>query len=1012
MASRELEELPSGPKASPPRADQQSDSDGIKEELQSDPVNTTVKSQKSGKFKRTALTFFGVRKNICILPSFFGGRSKNQCKKGVCKSRTYDGLSKVSHDRCQRGGGCVSAGGFDSHSQSGASGELHGSCPHECSHHTTDRKSLTLGRQRKSLRSLFQSFKQHRGQRNAESDKTEPSTQCKKEVPVIQLNTKHYATECLGSEPDVPDFVDVMCNITIGPECSHKDAKASENGVEKESPKSERDDQVCGDQLEDADLVSVVPGEYVETSRRSSEPCLKLQEKSEFTLKSQTPASSSDQLNLIFGDVASLKSFDSLTGCGDIIADQEDDSFTESTVSGERSRNGGKRASCYLTYQGGGEEMASPEDLDETCIGEFWENNASEEVCCACDPEQTDTTAELTTSHNVDLMNSSSAQQAGGVDTSSMADILTPQSEHQESVPNSDEGYYDSTTPGPDEGQEKSDRLRAARLPRDSYSGDALYELFAPDESLISPLYENKSQLPSSYHGDCLAEPVDVTDSVFVTEMSCLQISAELYKDDFLELPSTRSKSSALAQNAMGLQEIRANKNCNLNSKLQTPASTNNARPDVCNAKGNVSASTEKRTKSTSTDCEEGRGSLSLGSASDPDFETFCEPEEQHLEENKPVALPYRNINSQSADSNSYVDDGQTVCFSQALVDYTKHSEMLSDLETNATFTPNMEALPTIVTFDVVDLHNEGEYDNQIRMELEEDPSSPFEEFEGSYLQKYAFAESDYQMLELYEQNLISNTWAVASLPRHLGLTRVSQSMLSPLSLDRRSRSLDTDSLELKMPDTHRENRAALVSRLQSEEGSERACSPFYRKNGVLSMSEVGDSNGIMALSWQTRSEMALSLPLTDGEITEKVQGLGQPQVRHKLFPCSPDSKSKSQHCCSDASDNSSGDSATQSTDLYSRQCHLPSRLPHSSVVYSGLMEDSDDVTDLFCQSSNLPSCNQGRPVVGREGLSCNRGPLKAGMTKDDMAILGESKMLVDVMIPVACSKHPEASCD
>uniref|UniRef100_A0A1A7Y525 APC membrane recruitment protein 1 n=1 Tax=Iconisemion striatum TaxID=60296 RepID=A0A1A7Y525_9TELE len=1016
MTSRKQEELPSGPKDSPPRAVQQPGSDGIKEELQSDPVNTTVKSQKPGKFKRTALTFFGVRKSICILPSFFGGRSKNQSKKGLCKSRTYDGLSKVSHDDCQRGG-CVSAGDFDFHSQRGAPGELHGSCPRECCHNT-DRKSLTLGRQRKGLRSLFQSFKQHRGQRNAESDKTESSPKCKKEVPVVQLNTKHNVTECLGSEPDVPDFTDVMCNIAIGPECSLKDTKASENSDEEESPKSEHDDQVCGDQLEGVGLVAVVPGGYVETSRRSSEPCLKLQKTSEFTLKSQTPASSSDQLNLIFGDVASLKSFDSLTGCGDIIADQEDDSFTESTVSGERSRNGGKRASCYLTYQGGGEEMASPEDLDETCLGEFWENNVSEEVCCACDPEQTDVTAESTSSHNVGVMSSSSAQQAGGVDTS-MSDVLTPQSEHQESVPNSDEGYYDSATPGPDEGQEKSGRLRAARLPRDSYSGDALYELFAPDESLMSPRYENKSQLPSANHGDCLAEPVDVTDSVFVTEMSCLQISAELYKDDFLELPSTCSKSSVLAQKAMGLQEIRASKNCNLNSKRQTPASVNNTNPDVCNEKGNVSPSTEKRTISTSTDCEERRGSLSLGSASDPDFETFCEPEEQLLEENKPVALPYRNINSQSEDRNSYVDDGQTVCFSQALVDYTKHSEMLSDLETNSTFTPNMEALPTIVTFDVVDMHNEGEYDNQIRMELEEDPSSPFEEFEESYLQKYAFAESDYQMLELYEQNLISNTWAVASLPRHLGLTRVGQSMLNPLSLDRRSRSLDTDSLELKMPDTHRENRAALVSRPQSEEGSERACSPCYKKNVVLSMSEVGDSNGIMALSWQTRSEMALSLPLTDGEITEKVQGLGQPQVRHKLFPCSPDSdfKSKSQHCCSNASDNSSCDSATQHTELYSRQCHLPlcsdSRLPRSSFVYSGLMEDSDDTTDIFCQSSaNLQSYNQGRSLVGREGMSYNRGPLKAGMTKDDMAILGESKTLVDGMIPVACSEHPEASCD
>uniref|UniRef100_A0A3P8SFB0 APC membrane recruitment protein 1 n=1 Tax=Amphiprion percula TaxID=161767 RepID=A0A3P8SFB0_AMPPE len=782
MASRRVDELSSDTKDSPSAAEQLSrrGSDDAAEELQPDTMNVTVKSQKSGKFRRTALTFFGVRKGICILPSFFGGRSKNQSKwsskKGISKSRTHDGLSKRD-----------------------AAGELHSCCHNECSHPTADQKSLTLGRQRKGLRSLFHSFKHHRNHRNVGLDKTEmiamSSHHCKKEVPVVKDNTKQYVTECLGSEPDVPDFADVICDFSIGPECS--DVDALEKSVEKESPKSELDDQLCDDQLEEMNLMAVVSSEYQEPSRGHSEPCLKLHMVSDPVLKSETPAGSSDQLNLIFGDVASLKSFDSLTGCGDIIADQEDDSITESTVSGERSRNGGKRASCYLTYQGGGEEMASPEDLDETCLQDFWENNTSEEICCTCNQDHTDMTAELTSSHNMDLMNSSSAQQAGGMDTSSIADVLTPQSEHQESVPNSDEGYYDSTTPGPEEGQEKTDRLRTGRLPRDSYSGDALYELFAPDESLISPHYENKAKLPSSKQCDYLSEPVDVSDSAF---------------------------------------EIGVNINCNLNLKPQAAVSMNNVEPDIYDEKGDVLASTEKRTKPMNAECEKRH--------------------KEHLEENKPVALPYKNVSSQSQDCNSDLDDGQTVCFSQALVDYTKHTQMLSnlhssvdDLETNSAFTPNMEALPTIVTFDVVDMHNEGEYDEQIHMELEEDISSPYQEFEESYLQKDAFAECDYQMLDLYEQNLISNTWAVASLPRHLGLTRVSQSMPNPLSLDRRSRSLDTESLELKMPDTYRENRAAIVSCPQTEKDSERDSSPYYQKNVILSASELRDSNSIMALS-------------------------------------------------------------------------------------------------------------------------------------------------------------------
>ncbi|KAK5858985.1 hypothetical protein PBY51_003084 [Eleginops maclovinus] len=1020
MASREVDELPSDTKELVPASAEisQCGPDDITEEPQLETMNTTVKSQKSGKFRRTAQTFFGVRKNFCILPSFFGGRSKNpskwSSKKAINKSRTHDGLSDLSHDDNLRSG-YNSAADLLYHDPRGSTGELHSSCQNECSHLGADQKTLTLTRQKRGFRSLFQSFRYHRNHRNAGSDKPEmiamSSPRCKKEVPVVQDNTKQFVTECLESEPDVPDFADVSCDMSIGAECIDADEMPSEKGGEQDSPKSEVDGGTCDNVMEEISLMAVVSCELKESSRGHSEPCLKLETMSEPLLKSQTPAGSSDQLNLIYGDVASLKSFDSLTGCGDIIADQEDDSITESTVSGERSRSGGKRASCYLTYQGGGEEMASPEDLDEECLQDFWGNNASEEMCYTCNQEITDLTADLSSSHNMDLLNSSSAQQASGMDASSIADVLTPQSEHQESVPTSDEGYYDSTTPGPDDRQENSDRLRAERLPRDSYSGDALYELFAPDESLISPHYENKSKLPGSKQ--YLSEPVNVTDSAFVPEMNRLQISGQLYEvHGFLEKPSTCSKSSESAQKAMGRQEIGMNKNCNLNSKPQTSVNKSNTEPNVCEEKGNMSsASTEKNLKSINTECEKRHSSVSFGSTSDPDFETFCEPKEQHLEENKPVALPYKNISSQSAVDINDSDDGQTVCFSQALVDYTKHSQMLSnlrndvdDLETNSAFTSNMQALPTIVTFDVVDMHNEGEYDEQIHMELEEDISSPYQDFEESYLQKDAFAECDYQMLDMYEQNLISNTWAIASLPRHLGLTRVSQSMPNALSLDRRSRSLDRESLELKMPDTYRENRAAIVASPQIETDS----STYYKKNVLVSASEDRDSSSIMALSWQTRSEMALSLPLTDGGFNEQVQSLSQTQVKRKIM-----SSSSSSDCpniktqlCSKVSVNSQNN----------RQQHLPSQadscLPHSTFLYSGMMDgESDDVDeDVFCKAAthlhSYKKCGKSRPVASREAVSHTGSLLNTGGLNDDMTVLSETRTPRDV----AGNKLPEAT--
>uniref|UniRef100_A0A8K9VC44 APC membrane recruitment protein 2 n=1 Tax=Oncorhynchus mykiss TaxID=8022 RepID=A0A8K9VC44_ONCMY len=57
--------------------------------------------------------------------------------------------------------------------------------------------------------------------------------------------------------------------------------------------------------------------------------------------------------SLLFTDVTSLKSFDSLTGCGDIIADQPS-------------------GSGVVAYMGGGEEMASPDGVDDADMQGLW----------------------------------------------------------------------------------------------------------------------------------------------------------------------------------------------------------------------------------------------------------------------------------------------------------------------------------------------------------------------------------------------------------------------------------------------------------------------------------------------------------------------------------------------------------------------------------------------------------------------------------------------------------------
>ncbi|KFV67298.1 APC membrane recruitment protein 1, partial [Dryobates pubescens] len=168
--------------------------------------------------------------------------------------------------------------------------------------------------------------------------------------------------------------------------------------------------------------------------------------------------------SLILGDATSLKSFDSLTGCGDDIAEPD---ITESTMPVERSRDAAKRSSCLVTYQGGGEEMAIPEEAEEY-LHQIWDSGVAGDRRYGA--QVSSSSLETHASHEAEA-HPYLGEAMDGVD------LLTPQSDQQESAPNSDEGYYDSTTPGPeDEGGDGLGEIKKERLPRDSYSGDALYE--------------------------------------------------------------------------------------------------------------------------------------------------------------------------------------------------------------------------------------------------------------------------------------------------------------------------------------------------------------------------------------------------------------------------------------------------------------------------------------------------------------------------------------------------------
>ncbi|XP_051968565.1 APC membrane recruitment protein 1 [Xyrauchen texanus] len=721
------------------------------------------------KIRKTAFKFFGGRKSFCVLPSFFGGRGRSEgkgsSKTSVTKSQTYDGVSRACWEDLGRGSAEVATGDFEFCSSSDP-----------LKKQEDHRKSQSLPRQRRSLRGLFSSIRRHRKSKNVELEKHESlemsSSLFVKTVPgalssISDSSDSHGDSQGEELVPDVP-------NQTAGSECELPLASTAAECTkvitlvpEKLRSRGEMDKSKRAEEDEN--------GQQKQNERRegttsyhqplSAESELdRLAEQNMNIPDGELPAvsCSSDSVNLMFGDVSSLKSFDSLTGCGDIIADQDDVSVAESSVSGERgSRNAGKRSSCFVTYQGGGEEMATPDKIEGDYLQSLWESETNNEVCYVPSDRGSDSPS-LTSDQQISSIRANSSSSPLEITETGLtpADLLSPQSDRQESVPNSDEGYYDSTTPGMEE--ENRDRPHQERLPRDSYSGDALYELFEPDDHLLSPTLS-----PATLQGDkCPTNPLYTlgTGAMETEEERLSKIQHALL---CCELQNIRSPSK---------DQLLFKDDCFYDDSKLTTSNGKKALEEVINKRYPQS----------------------------PHADSGLSPNVQelprlHQSKDQSPLLPTRGC-SQSQEE-------LMVCFSQALVDFTKNArlycnstESLDDSESSSPFGPSLSTLPAIVTFDVVDMDNEGECEQQTEL-VEEELASPYEPFEddGCYLQQDAFAECDQRTFDAYEQSLLlSNAWGITSLPRHLSLGRPCPPVPSPLALNQRSRSLDTDNLEFQ----------------------------------------------------------------------------------------------------------------------------------------------------------------------------------------------------------------------
>ncbi|XP_008590425.1 PREDICTED: APC membrane recruitment protein 1 [Galeopterus variegatus] len=465
-----------------------------------------------GKLKKTAMKLFGGKKGICTLPSFFGGgRSKSSgkgsSKKGLSKSKTYDSLSEAARGPAD----VVSKGtGFplplpESPCQFPSSQSAHGALETGSRYKTSvagatekagTEKVSSVPKPKKGLKGFLSSIRRHRKSKVAGAEKSEPEA---KRPEGARARPQEHVNSAPLPQSEEPFQA-----------AREENAKSQDAPGAKVSPAPEPSppatEMACKDQEKPMEAyVSALtqPKPALEASCPEDPHSPDTGEKVVTGEVNPSNGPVGDQLSLLFGDVTSLKSFDSLTGCGDIIAEQDMDSMTDSMASGGQraNRDGTKRSSCLVTYQGGGEEMALPDDDDDEEEEEEEEVELEEEEEEVKEEEEDDdleylwASAQIYPRHNLNLeynpttspnhhgyMLLDSVQSYAGL---APGELLTPQSDQQESAPNSDEGYCDSTTPGfEDDSGEALGLFHRDCLPRDSYSGDALYEFYEPDDSL------------------------------------------------------------------------------------------------------------------------------------------------------------------------------------------------------------------------------------------------------------------------------------------------------------------------------------------------------------------------------------------------------------------------------------------------------------------------------------------------------------------------------------------------
>ncbi|XP_075385261.1 APC membrane recruitment protein 3 [Tenrec ecaudatus] len=278
--------------------------------------------------------------------------------------------------------------------------------------------------------------------------------------------------------------------------------------------------------LETKRKVTSLPGSQMDGTEGQGAACVHLGEGPGSDSLGQDPElpsdSSFDLCGALCEDVASLKSFDSLTGCGEIFAD-------ESAVPGLE-LNGDSECPAQepqsleskvprAPSQAGMAQLASVPHNEVSGFTKFWDsvNHSVKQQHALLGPWLEASKGPSREQLKLDTAGLASlplcpCKTPHGDSKASSIDTGTPKSEQPESVSTSDEGYYDSFSPGLEEDKKaQSPGTPAPSFLQDSYSGDALYEFFCdPSEGPASPGLNDDVGVAESLSGLTMGTPLSM----------------------------------------------------------------------------------------------------------------------------------------------------------------------------------------------------------------------------------------------------------------------------------------------------------------------------------------------------------------------------------------------------------------------------------------------------------------------------------------------------------------------